>query len=87
MNEIEDFAKMLKDTLCRIKNVLNDPPFNYVLHMAPFRRPKTGYWGSIDEDYHWHLEITPRITKLAGFELGSDFYINPTPPAELLRSG
>jgi len=90
ISEIEGFAKMLKDILCRIKNVLNDPPFNYVLHMAPFRRPKTGYWGSIDEDYHWHLEITPRITKLAGFELGSDFYINPTPPeiaAELLRNG
>lgn len=88
--EVEGFAAMLKDILNRIKNVLSDPPYNYVLHMAPFRRPKTGYWESIDEDYHWYLEITPRITRLAGFELGSDFYINPTPPeiaAEILRSG
>jgi UDPglucose--hexose-1-phosphate uridylyltransferase len=86
--ELRDFAFMLKDVLNRIKRSLGDPPFNYVLHMAPFRRPKAGYWGTIDEDYHWHLEITPRMTKLAGFELGSDFYINPTPPevaAEVLR--
>lgn len=86
--ETEGFAAMLKDILGRIRRVLDDSPFNYVLHMAPFRRPKAGYWGTINEDYHWHLEITPRITKLAGFELGSDFYINPTPPevaAELLR--
>jgi UDPglucose--hexose-1-phosphate uridylyltransferase len=86
--EMEGFAVMLKEILNKIRRVLNDPPFNYVLHMAPFRRPKAGYWGTIDEDYHWHLEITPRITKLAGFELGSDFYINPTSPevaAELLK--
>jgi UDPglucose--hexose-1-phosphate uridylyltransferase len=87
-DELRDFAFMLRDVLNRIKRSLGDPPFNYVLHMAPFRRPKAGYWGTIDEDYHWHLEITPRLTKLAGFELGSDFYINPTPPevaAEVLR--
>jgi UDPglucose--hexose-1-phosphate uridylyltransferase len=87
-DELRDFAFMLRDVLNRIKRSLGDPPFNYVLHMAPFRRPKAGYWGTIDEDYHWHLEIAPRMTKLAGFELGSDFYINPTPPeaaAEVLR--
>ena len=32
--------------------------------------------------YHWHIEIIPRLTKVAGFEWGSGFYINPTPPEE-----
>ncbi|KUK79463.1 MAG: Galactose-1-phosphate uridylyltransferase, partial [Mesotoga prima] len=30
--------------------------------------------------YHWHLEIVPRLTRVAGFEWGSGFYINPMPP-------
>jgi UDPglucose--hexose-1-phosphate uridylyltransferase len=56
--------------------------------MAPFRRPRGGYWSSIEEDYHWHVEIIPRLTRIAGFEWGSGFYINPTPPevaAQILR--
>ena len=35
-----------------------------------------------DDIYHWHIEIIPKITKVAGFEWGSGFYINPTPPEE-----
>jgi UDPglucose--hexose-1-phosphate uridylyltransferase len=32
--------------------------------------------------YHWHFEIMPKLTKVAGFEWGTGFYINPTPPEE-----
>ena len=35
--------------------------------------------------YHWHLEIIPKLTKVAGFEWGTGFYINPTPPEESAR--
>lgn len=45
-------------------------------------------WPGIDFYYHWHLEILPILTKVAGFELGTGFYINPMPPesaAEYLR--
>ena len=31
-------------------------------------------------DYHWHIEIIPKLMRIAGFEWGSGFYINPTPP-------
>ena len=59
-----------------LRGALEDPAFNVVLHTTPVN----------DEDvsafYHWHLEIIPRITRLAGFEWGSGFYINPTPPEE-----
>jgi UDPglucose--hexose-1-phosphate uridylyltransferase len=35
--------------------------------------------------YHWHIEIIPKLTKVAGFEWGTGFYINPTPPEEAAK--
>jgi UDPglucose--hexose-1-phosphate uridylyltransferase len=87
-NEVTDLAKMLKLILEKLRVALNDPPFNYILHMAPFRRRRVGYWATIEEDYHWHIELLPRLSRVAGFERGSGFYINPTPPevaAQVLR--
>ncbi len=86
--ETEDLGVVLKEVLTKLRKALNDPPFNYVLHQAPYRRPRGGYWTTIEEDYHWHIELIPRLTRVAGFEWGSGFYINPTPPelaAESLR--
>ena len=37
---------------------------------------------STNDYYHWHIEFLPKLTKVAGFEWGSGFYINPTPPEE-----
>lgn len=75
-----DLAKALKLVLLKLKKGLNDPPYNYIIHTAPFRREKVGYWKTISDDYHWHIEIMPRITRVAGFEWGSGFYICPLPP-------
>ncbi len=83
-----NLGKVIKQVLGKIKKGLNDPPYNYVIHTAPFRRPKSGYWKSIDYDYHWHIEIMPRLTRVAGFEWGTGFYICPLPPenaAKFLR--
>jgi UDPglucose--hexose-1-phosphate uridylyltransferase len=81
-----NLAKVIKLTLLKLKRALADPPYNYVLHTAPFRRStKAGYWRTIDMDFHWHIEIIPRLTKVAGFEWGSGFYINPTPPEEAAK--
>jgi len=88
MGERRNLAKILKKVLAKLKKSLNDPPYNYILHTAPFRREKSGYWKSIDHDYHWHIEITPRLTRVAGFEWGTGFYICPMPPesaAKFLR--
>lgn len=76
---------MLKDVLTRLKVALNDPAYNIILHTAPNTTKRPGndsYWSSIEHDYHWYLEIMPRLTKVAGFEWGTGFYINPTPPEE-----
>ena len=85
-DEIKDLAVVLKTVIGKLYKALNDPPYNYMLHTAPFRRNKRpGYWTTIKDDYHWHIEITPRITQVAGFEWGSGFYINPTPPEDAAK--
>ena len=68
-------AEALKDTLNRLRVALNNPPFNFILHTAPISR-------EFDEFYHWHIEIIPKLTKIAGFEWGSGFYINSTLPED-----
>ncbi len=86
--ELPELALALKDMLLRIKLALNDPPYNFVIHTAPSLHPRPGkpdYWGTIKEDFHWHIELVPRLTIMAGFEWGTGFYINPTPPEEAAK--
>jgi UDPglucose--hexose-1-phosphate uridylyltransferase len=74
-DEFRDLALMIKDTLRRLNLALDRPPFNFVLHTAPVSDHDLEY-------YHWHIEILPKLTRVAGFEIGSGFYINPTPPED-----
>ena len=78
-------AKILKLVLLKLKKGLSNPPYNYIIHTAPFRREKHGYWKTVNQDYHWHIEIMPRITRVAGFEWGSGFYICPLPPEDAAK--
>ncbi len=84
-----DLASILKECLSKLKIILDDPPYNMILHTAPYRhKKKEGYWKTIEEDYHWYIQISPRLARDAGFEWGTGIYINPTPPedaAQLLR--
>lgn len=73
--EYNSLARILKDTLARLDKVLDHPPYNFVLHNAPLMEEDSKF-------YHWHIEIMPKLSKVAGFEWGSGFYINPTPPEE-----
>ncbi|UCG39671.1 MAG: galactose-1-phosphate uridylyltransferase [bacterium] len=87
-DHLQHFAAVVKETLLRLRKVLNDPPYNFILHTAPpvTRRPgKPEYWTSISSDYHWHLELIPRMTMIAGFEWGTGFQINPTSPEDAAR--
>jgi UDPglucose--hexose-1-phosphate uridylyltransferase len=81
-DSMRNLGKVMKEVLLRLKNGLNDPPYNYVIHTAPFRRKKTGYWKTVDQDFHWHIEIMPRLTRVAGFEWGTGFYICPLTPED-----
>lgn len=59
----------------RLDQALRRPHYNSILHNSPFDEQYNNY-------YHWHIEIMPRLTRTAGFEYGSGFYINPVPPEE-----
>ena len=85
-NDIKGYSKIFQLTMKRLTKILGNFPYNMILHTAPLRRrKKKGYWETIEEDYHWHIEIMPRLTRVAGFEWGSGFYINPVPPEEACR--
>jgi UDPglucose--hexose-1-phosphate uridylyltransferase len=80
-SEMNELAAVLRGTLQKLEKALNFPPYNYIIHTSPFSESEL-------EGYHWHIEIIPRLTKIAGFEWGTDFYINPVPPehsAQYLR--
>ena len=69
------FALIIKDTLARLAAALSNPPFNFVIHSAPVEN-------SFKNEYHWHVELMPKLTRVAGFEWGTGFYINPTAPED-----
>ena len=71
---LEEFARVTHDVLLRLDGALNEPPYNYLLHTSPFT------FDNLDH-YHWHLEVIPRLTEVAGFEWGTGFHINPVVPA------
>ena len=66
---------MLRQVLNKLEQALDSPAYNYIIHTAPFDHQELPH-------YHWHIEIIPRLTKVAGFEWGSGFYINPVPPED-----
>lgn len=74
--EIKSLAATLKASLKALKDVVNDPPYNYGIHQT------------IDEGYHWHLEVYPKLSTWAGFEKSTGVYINTVTPesaAEALK--
>lgn len=75
---LHNLAWVLRALLRKMEQALEFPPFNLILNTAPVQDPDYDY-------YHWHIEIIPKLTRVAGFEWGTGFYINPTPPEEAAR--
>jgi UDPglucose--hexose-1-phosphate uridylyltransferase len=73
-----DLSHALKMLLVKADRVLDNPAYNMIIHTSPVQEPE-------QEHYHWHIEFMPKLTKTAGFEWGTGFYINPTPPEEAAR--
>lgn len=84
-NDILNLARIMKEILSKIKKKLNNPPYNFIIHTAPSKEFSTRECPDLDKKYHWHIEIIPRLTKIAGFEWGTGFYINTTSPEEAAR--
>jgi UDPglucose--hexose-1-phosphate uridylyltransferase len=76
--DITSCAEALQKTLHALHVCLNNPPYNFIVHTAP-------YHYRARHAYHWHIEIMPRLTQVAGFEWGSGFFINPVVPETAAR--
>jgi UDPglucose--hexose-1-phosphate uridylyltransferase len=72
---IRNLGMVMKSILQRLEAVLEKPAYNFVLHTAPVQD------GPL-QHYHWHIEILPKLTRVAGFELGTGVFVNPTAPEE-----
>lgn len=73
--EIQDLSVLLKEILLKLYTGLDNPDFNLIFHTAPVDDEHKTY-------YLWHIQIIPRLTLAAGFELGSGIYINTAMPEE-----
>ncbi|MBU0673790.1 MAG: galactose-1-phosphate uridylyltransferase [Proteobacteria bacterium] len=80
MNEVmfESLSYIFSEIMRRLDACIHNVPYNFVLHTAPLHSASLDY-------FHWHFEIMPKLTSIAGFEWGSGFYINPVPPEDAAK--
>lgn len=78
--ELDDLSRVLASVIMAMREVLGEPSYNYVIHTAPNRIPRRDRWHTLGDDFHWHIEVVPRLQKASGFEWGSGFYVVPTAP-------
>ena len=72
--EIPSLAQILRDIITKLKKLFPNISYNYILHSSPVNGDGP------TEGYHWHIEFMPKLTRTAGFEWGSGFYLVATPP-------
>ncbi len=72
---LQNLAWAIRATIRKLEKTLENPAYNLIVHTGPVQEAAMLH-------YHWHIEIIPRLVKVAGFEWGAGFYINPTPPEE-----
>jgi UDPglucose--hexose-1-phosphate uridylyltransferase len=80
--ELGELSRLTRELIGRIERAVGQGAYNYFLHTQPFDMPAYDH-------YHWHIEIVPRLTKVAGFEWGTGCFINaysPESAAAHLRS-
>ncbi len=78
-DEIPLLAHSLRSSLDRLHRLLGNPDYNYVVRSAP-------HYTALEPHFHWHIQILPRLTKTAGFEIGSGMTINVTLPEQAASS-
>ena len=90
-SEPNQLASILQNFLRKIKITLADPNFVMVVHSGPNigTAKHRDYWETLEKDYHWHIEITPRFRGYTSFETGSGFHVNVLSPeraTEILKN-
>ncbi|MEK7376950.1 MAG: galactose-1-phosphate uridylyltransferase [Candidatus Margulisiibacteriota bacterium] len=77
-DESKEFAYIARNTLIKIHKSLNNPDYNYLISSSPPQEANEEY-------YHWHMKIVPKVSAVAGFELGSGIFINTVIPEEAAK--
>jgi len=72
-DEIFNLSRIFTATLKKIDKILSKPAYNFVIHTSPLRLKRKA-------TFHWHIELIPKVTHVAGFERGAGFFINPVLP-------
>lgn len=83
---MRELGALLRRTLQRIRNVTE--PFHLALHTAPNRSLPSrslGYWKTLEEDYHWHIEILPILAAKAKSYTFKEVYYSPVAPETAAR--
>lgn len=75
MEDLEELSRLFQSVLRGLEQIVPQVPYNYWIHTAPFDIP-------CHDHYHWHIELVPRLNRIAGFELGSGCYVNPVDPED-----
>jgi UDPglucose--hexose-1-phosphate uridylyltransferase len=84
-DELRDLAGVMTRLVGKYKKTLGEVHYNYIVHTTRSERALEENFPYGHAHYHWHIEMFPRLTRTAGFEWGTGFYINPTPPEEAAR--
>jgi UDPglucose--hexose-1-phosphate uridylyltransferase len=79
-SQTDNLARILRALLQKFDQNIGGPACNLSLHDRPFLRRRGSYWNTIEEDFHWHIEILPQMFRITGFEWASGFFYNPVPP-------
>ena len=74
--EMEDLSVAIQSLFIRFYKLLSDPPYSLIFHTSPVQE----YFHR--SEYHWHIETRLRIGLREGFEWGTGFFVNPTPPED-----
>jgi UDPglucose--hexose-1-phosphate uridylyltransferase len=84
--QIRCVARILKRLARGLKRLARSEGYVMTIHTAPFRQPGAGSFKTLDLDYHWHMQVRPRLNSLNGLKESGGFQLNPISPEEAAQT-
>ncbi|MEM7453029.1 MAG: hypothetical protein AAF456_01625 [Planctomycetota bacterium] len=75
----DELAELCREVISRFENQLDNPSYNWLLHIPPFKEETN------ERADYWYLELFPRLTSAAGYEMGTNTWVNPVTPEAAAR--
>lgn len=83
--ELDDLSAVMAALLKKMRKALGEPSYYYAILTAPNRVPRRDHWHTLGDDFHWYVEVVPRITNTSGVEWSSGFYMLGTSPEDAAK--